>query len=163
MYTSVVEVLSVSSPSRRRSTKTFTYTYRRKKEVNMVSVLMLLAFSAALVLPATASALPAELRHLGERHYFHTDVDGLTSFIQATADKAADPPRRIAEGRAVNAAEASLLWQATIGQFSHYEGKKSYTVGKFIAAGNFGNVYKMTGEMTEGRLEQSTGRVIKQR
>ena len=129
----------------------------------MVSVLMLLAFSAALVLPATASALPAELRHLGERHYFHTDVDGLTSFIQATADKAADPPRRIAEGRAVNAAEASLLWQATIGQFSHYEGKKSYTVGKFIAAGNFGNVYKMTGEMTEGRLEQSNGRVIKQR
>ena len=91
---------------------------------------------------ATSLSLPPHLRHLAERHYFVTWSDGETSFIQADAkDKL--PPRRLARGDVVHNIKTLAA---------------GLVVGDFIAAGNFGNVYKLTaaGSVLE------TGRVIKQ-
>ena len=115
------------------------------------------------MIATAATATP--VRHLQQRHVVVRDWDGSAAFVELHS-RAARAPHKLPPGSVVKA-EAHLL--GLLG------GGSEYKTGKFIAAGNYGNVYKLFGSRvppskvaaslqptSEAAWTPTEGRVIKQ-
>ena len=95
-------------------------------------------WGGVLVLIATAAATATQvpLRRLQQRHVFVREGDGSAAFVELhSLTAAARAPHKLPPGSVVKA-EARLLGLL---------GGSEYKTGTFIAAGNYGNVYKLSG------------------